>query len=209
MQGSLSYDSGQTTLTTPISCPEIPMAEHHLDHNSQEEVMFVSPFIPPNIASPPDPLNEAFLKGGMREEWSNVKGHFSEAVWINLPSTIILCSIRGISIEAQLIPNMEGNTMPWHLARTLLGNVSLKPSGKLFESCPQGQTLECWGVTSAVLVIIDEIEVNFDFHIFDSLDFDLLIGYPLENLYHASLGSLYENFGNLTLENPLAKPCPK
>jgi hypothetical protein len=128
-QGSLNHDSRKTSFTTPISCPAIPMAEHHLDHNSQEEVMFVSPFIPPNIASPPDPLNEAFLKGVMREEWSNVKGHFSEAVWINLPSTIIPCSIRGISIEAQLIPNMEGNTMPWHLARTLLGSVSLKPSG--------------------------------------------------------------------------------
>jgi len=104
--------------------------------------------------------------------------------------------------------------MPWHLARTLLGNASLKPSSKLFESCPQGQTLECRGVASAVLVIIDKIEVNLDFHIFDCLDFDLLIGYPLENLYHASLGSLYEKLGNLTstmpcLENPLVKPCHK
>ena len=65
-----------------------------------------------------------------------------------------------------------------------------------------------------MLVIIDKIKVNLDFHIFDSLDFDLLIGYPLENLYHASLGSLCEKLENLTsttpcLENPLVKPCPK
>ena len=63
-------------------------------------------------------------------------------------------------------------------------------------------------------VIIYKIEVNLDFHIFDSLDFDLLIGYPLENLYHAPLGSLYEKLGKITsttpcLENPLEKPCPK
>ena len=139
-QRSLSYESGETS---PISYMENKMAEHHDDHDPFKETMLTSPFISPNIASPPDPLNEAFLKGDMREEWSNVKGHFSEAVWINLPSTIILCSIRGISIEAQLIPNMEGNTMPWHLARTLLGSVSLKPSGKLFESCPFAHILEC------------------------------------------------------------------
>ena len=141
-QGSLNHDTGKTAFATPISCPEIPMAKHLLDHNSQEEVMFVSPFVPPNIASPPDPLNGAFLKRDMSEEWSNGKGHVSEAVRINSPSTIIPCSIRGTSVEAQLIPSMEGNIIPWHLARTLLGSVSLKPSGKLFESCPQGQTLE-------------------------------------------------------------------
>ena len=145
LQGSLNHDSGKTSFATPISCPEIPMAKHHLDHNSQEEVMFVSPFVPPNIASPPDPLNGAFLKRDMSEEWSNGKGHVSEAVRINSPSTIIPCSIRGILVEAQLIPNMEGDIMPWHLARTLLGSVSLKPFGKLLESCPFGHILECRG----------------------------------------------------------------
>jgi hypothetical protein len=95
-QGSFNHDFGKTSFATPISCPEIPMAEHHLDHNSQEEVMFVSPFIPPNIASPP----HSSLKEDTREELSNGKGHFSEAVWIDSPSTIIPCSIRGISVEA-------------------------------------------------------------------------------------------------------------
>ena len=48
------------------------------------------------------------------------------------------------------------------------------------------------GVASAVPITIDKIEVNLDFHIFDILDFDLLIGYPLENLHHAPLGNLPE-----------------
>ena len=63
-------------------------------------------------------------------------------------------------------------------------------------------------------VTIDKIEVNLDFHIFDILDFDLLIGYPLENFHHSPLGSLHEKLGGMTfastcLENSLAKPCPK
>ena len=71
-----------------------------------------------------------------------------------------------------------------------------------------GHILECRGVASVVLVIIDKIGVNLDFHIFDSLDFDL-IGYQLGNLYHAPLGSLYEKLWKITstmpcLKNPLA-----
>jgi hypothetical protein len=100
------------------------------------------------------------------------------------------------------------------LAHTLLGSVSLKPSGKLFESCPHGRILECRGIAIAVPITIDKIDVNLDFHIFDILDFDLLIGYPLENIHHSPLGSLHEKLGNLTfatpcLENPTAKLCPK
>ena len=63
-------------------------------------------------------------------------------------------------------------------------------------------------------VTIDKIEDNLDFHIFDILNFDLLIGYPLENIHHSTLGSLHEKFREMTsaspcLENSLAKPCPK
>ena len=102
--------------------------------------------------------------------------------------------------------------MPWHLAHTLLGSVSLKPSGKLFKSCPFGHILECRGIASAVPITIDKIKVNLDFHIFDILDFDLLIG--VENIHHSSLGYLYEELGNLTsatpcLQNPTMKSCPK
>ena len=63
-------------------------------------------------------------------------------------------------------------------------------------------------------ITIDKIEVNLDFHIFDILDFDLSIGYPLENFHHSPLGSLHEKLGEKTsaspcLENSLAKPSPK
>ena len=45
------------------------------------------------------------------------------------------------------------------------------------------------GVASAVPLIIDKIEINLDFHIFDILDFDLLLGFSLEKLL-ASQGIL-------------------
>ena len=66
----------------------------------------MSPFIFPNIASPPDPFNEELLKEDIKEEWSNGIIDYAEAAWIDSPSITIPCSIRGIAVEAQLIPNM-------------------------------------------------------------------------------------------------------
>ena len=106
--------------------------------------------------------------------------------------------------------------MPWHLAYTLLGDVTLRPSDKLFKSCPFGHILECWGVASAVPLTLDKIEVHLDFHIFDILDFYLLLGYPLEKLltpYHGSLDELLRETVSATAtscsENLLAKHSPK
>ena len=72
---------------------------------------------------------------------------------------------------------------------TLLGNVTLRPSDTLLKSCPSGHILKCRGVASAVPLIIDKIEINLDFHIFNILDFDLLLGFPFEKLL-TSQGSL-------------------
>ena len=79
--------------------------------------------------------------------------------------------------------------MPWHLAYTLLGNVTLIPSDTLSKTCPSEYILKCRGVASAVPLIVDKIEVNLDFHIFDILDFDLHLGSPFEKLL-ISQGSL-------------------
>jgi hypothetical protein len=62
----------------------------------------------------------------------------------------------------------------------------------------------------------DKTEVNLDFHIFDILNFDLLLGYSLQKLLDASQGILDEKFRETAstiatscLENPTVKPLPK
>jgi hypothetical protein len=52
----------------------------------------------------------------------------------------------------------------------------LRLSDKLLKSCLSGHILECWGVACAVPLLVDMINVNLDFHIFDVLDLDLLLG---------------------------------
>jgi hypothetical protein len=126
----------------------------------------------------------------MEEKWSTGVEDFSEALWIRSPSMILPCSIKGITIEAHLNPVMEVNIMPWHLAYTLLGNVTLRPSDKLLKSCPLGHILECRGIACVVPLLVDRIKVNLDFHVFDVLGLDFLLGSHIEKLLDASRGNL-------------------
>jgi hypothetical protein len=172
--------------------------------------------IPTVPSSPPDPPNKAILKETIEEKWSDGVRCFFEVIWISSPSMIIPCSIRENIIEAHLNPFMEVNIMPWHLVYSLLGNVSLRPSDKLLKSCPSRHIIECRRVASVVLLIMDKIEVNLDFHIFDILFFSLLLGSPLEKLLDASQRSLDEKLRETAsavttscLENPMVKPLSK
>jgi hypothetical protein len=150
------------------------------------------PMTPP---LPPDPPTKTSIIDAMEKKWSTGVGHFSEALWICSPSMILLCSNKGITIEAHLNPILEVNIMPWHLAYTLLGNVTLRPADKLLKSCPSGDILECRGVPCVVPLLVDKIKVNLDFHIFDVLDLDLLLGSHIEKLLYASRRSLYKSLG--------------
>ena len=73
----------------------------------------------------------------------------------------------------------------------------LDPTDRLFRS-PSGLFYECREIARAVTVKIDKIEVCLDFHVYPIVDFDLLIGYPLENFHHSPLESLHEKLGEKT-----------
>jgi hypothetical protein len=93
------------------------------------------------------------------------------------------------------------------LAKNLLGNMTLVLTNKLFKS-PLGLFFECYGIARAVPIIINETKVYLDFHIYAILEFDLLIGYPVEKLFQVkpSDGSLDEKLGITTSATLI--PCP-
>jgi hypothetical protein len=128
----------------------------------------------------------------------------------------IPCLLRGTNIDALHNPIVRTSIMSEFLAKKLLGNMQLVPTDKLFKS-PLGLFFECCGIARDVPIIIDKIEVFLDFHIFAILEFDLLIGHPLENLIQEkpSHGGLDERLGTfasatsiLCLESPKAKQHP-
>ena len=95
-----------------------------------------------------------------------------------------------------------------------MGNKPLTPTNKYFRS-PSGLFFECRGIARDVSITIDKIKMCLDFHVYDILYFDLLVGYPLEKLLasHGSLDEmLRENASAIAtpcLENHLAKLPPE
>ena len=93
---------------------------------------------------------------------------------------------------------------------TLVGNKPITPTDQYFKS-PSGLFFECRGIARDVPITIDKIEVHLDFYIYDILNFDLLLGYPLEKLLasHGSLDEMLRENASATaascLENLMAK----
>ena len=91
--------------------------------------------------------------------------------------------------------------------------MSLVLTNKLFKS-PLELFFECCGIAMTVPIIINETEVIIDFHIFTILEFDLVIGYPLDKLFQEKYPhrSLSEKFGKIVsathLEIRMAEHLP-
>jgi hypothetical protein len=105
-------------------------------------------------------------------------------------------SLRGTVVEALYNPTVETNIMLEFPVETLLGKMPLVSTNNLFKS-PLGLFFECCGIVRAMPIKINETEVCLDFHIYSILEFDILIGYPLENLIqekpsHGALTKMWE-----------------
>lgn len=124
--------------------------------------------------------------------WSEEERHSSEVIWIISPSTTITCPNGGTIGKALHNPTVRASIVFKFSADTLLSGMPLAPMGKLSTT---GLYLSR-GIARAVPIQIGKIEVYLDFHIFPTLDFDLLIG-SLEKLLQESeyQGSLKEKVG--------------
>ena len=101
-------------------------------HADRSQNSLTEPLLRPTAPpSPPNSCNKALPEEVMKEDWSDGEKCFSEAIWISSPSTITPCLIRGTTVESHINPIMEVNVLPWHLAYTLLSNVTLGPSDTL------------------------------------------------------------------------------
>jgi hypothetical protein len=132
----------------------------------------------------------------------------SEAIQILSPSIAMPCLLRGTSVEALHNPTVGTSIMSEFLVKNLLGNMLLIPANKLFKS-PSGLFFECCGIIRAVTVRIDKNEIHIDFHVFAILEFELLIGHPLDKLIQEkpSHGGLDEKLGIIASTTPIS--CPK
>jgi hypothetical protein len=145
----------------------------------------------PPLSPPSNLLEKALPKKEPPKEWLMEVKHSSEAIRIRSPSTTIPCSIKGTVVEALHDPTVEASIMSEFIVETLLGDMPLAPTNKLFTS-PSGLIFECRGIATALPIIIDKTKVGLDIHIYPIIDFDLLLGFPLEELLDTSQGILDE-----------------
>ena len=98
----------------------------------------------------------------------------------------------------------EACIMSEFLVEIFVGSMPLDPTDRLFRS-PSGLFFECRGIARAVPVKIDKIEVCLDFHVYPIVDFDLLLGSPLENIHQekSSQGSLSHDSGETAFTTPI------
>ena len=122
--------------------------------------------------------------------------------------------MKGNAIEALHDPSAEVCIIPECLLDTFVANKPLTPTDKYFKS-PSGLFIECQGIARDVPIIIDKIEVHLGFHVYDIIDFDLFLGYPLDKFLISHQGILDEKLRGTTsatttscLENPMAKHFP-
>jgi hypothetical protein len=153
--------------------------------------------------APSSPPNKAFLK----EEWSEEVRRYFEVIQISSPSTTICCSIRRSAIEALQNPTAKACIMSEFLTDTFIGRMPLVLTDRLFKS-PLGLIFECRGIARAVSIKIDKIKVQLDFHIYPILNFDLLIGQPLEKFLEkkSSQWSLNNEFKKTAFTTPISYP---
>jgi hypothetical protein len=68
-------------------------------------------------------------------------------------------------------------------AHDLLKDMSLAPTTKLLKSL-SGHIVPSLGILCALLILVNGTKVHLNFYIFDVMEFNLLIGQPIERLIH-------------------------
>jgi hypothetical protein len=99
--------------------------------------------------------------------------------------------MKGNVVEALYDLSAEACIIFEYLKDTVVGNKPLTPIDKYLRS-PLGLFFESWGIARDMPITIDKIDVRLDFHIYNVINFDILLGCPLDKLLDASQGSLDE-----------------
>ena len=105
----------------------------------------------------------------MSSEWVD-KGELSaREIQIHAPSLLIRCKIQGNCVDMLYNPTVGANRMSNSFALTSLGKEPRTPTVKSFRVTPQ---------SSLKGLHHGNVKMALNFHIFDILDFDILIGHP-------------------------------
>ena len=137
---------------------------------------------------PLDPSEEAFLKKTTKElvsiisnEWLEELELSSDVIHLDSASISIRCQINKAPFDALYNPVVVVNIMSTSFALDLLEQMPLTSTIKLLKGL-SGHILPSLGILYVLPIHVNRTRVHLSFYIFDIMEFDLLIGRPIERL---------------------------
>jgi hypothetical protein len=102
---------------------------------------------------------------------------------LDSPSITIHCQINKAPFDVFYNLVVGVNIMSTSFAHDLLRDMPLAPTTKLLKSL-SGHIIPSLGILCALPILVNGTKVQLNFYIFDVMEFDLLIGQPIERLVH-------------------------
>ena len=93
--------------------------------------------------------------------------------------SIAVCKIMTWTLSTT--PTVGANLISDEFALAFLGNKALTPIDRKLKR-PSGSLVSSYGVLRNVSFWHSDVKVHLNFHVFEDLDFDFLIGHPIKAL---------------------------
>jgi len=117
----------------------------------------------------------------MSDKWLK-EGELSlKPMQINSPSSSLRCRIKNQDMDVLYNPTVRANLISDEFALAFLGDEVLVPTDRKLKSSA-GSLVSSYGVMKNVSLPHDDVRIVLDFHVFEDLNFDFLIGYPIKVL---------------------------
>ena len=119
---------------------------------------------------------------------------------------MVHCRIRGRVIEASYDPIIGLNLISTSFIARNLPYIPLYPTNQCLRD-PDGNILESHGLAKTVPPIIDGVEAFLDFYVFETTNFNVIIGQPWFKLLSegSTKGQLYVQFGRKEYSIPITR----
>ena len=117
----------------------------------------------------------------MSNEWLQEGESSSSPIQLDSPSSSFHCHLQDQYVDALYSPTVGANLMSDEFALAFLDNQMLIPTDRQLKR-PSGSLTSSYGVLTNASFWHGDVKVHLNFHIFEDLNFDFLIGHPIKAL---------------------------
>ena len=118
----------------------------------------------------------------MSNEWLQEEESSLSSIQLDSPSSSFHCRLRDQNVDALYNPTIGANLMSDEFALAFLGNYKLTPIDRQLKR-PSGSLTSSYRILTDVPFWHDDVKVRINFHVFEDLNIDFLIGHPLKALF--------------------------